>query len=196
MLAPVLITPPAVLPVSLNDAKAHMQMETGAADNGDFDVMLTSAIEAATQALDGYHGALGRALITQTWRVRLSEWLYPIRIPLRPVQSVVVKYNDGSNVLQTLASNQYEFLTDYLGPYIYPVSGVSWPSPYVRGDAVQVDFVAGYGNNPADVPAPIRTAILMHAASIVRTRESQSDISFTHTPAYQSLIDLYRPARL
>lgn len=181
MLAPVLVTPPAsgVYPVTLEEMKVHV----GAFDFSDDDDLLTSYIEAATQHFDGYAGVLGRALITQTWRQDFDAFDCILRVPLRPVQSIAsVAYYDSSNVLQTLATSVYTLFNDAIGSYVDTQAAQSWPSAYVRQDAVRVTYVAGYGDNPGDVPAPIRHAIMLLAAHWYENREAVSDKALQKIP--------------
>ena len=61
-----LITPPAVEPVTLADAKAHLKVDTT-----DDDALITALITAA-RARAEWH--TGRALITQSWTLWLDAW--------------------------------------------------------------------------------------------------------------------------
>ena len=47
-----------------------------------------------------------------------------------------------------------------------------WPNTYDQWDAVTVTYVAGYGDNPEDVPAAARSAIQM----LVRHRFDMPDL--------------------
>jgi len=195
MLTPVLVTPPAVPLFTAEEAVARLHLTV---DSDDDNALINHYIEAATAYLDGYSGILGRALITQTWRIDARTWGYPfIRLPLAPVQSVTVKYFDRDDVEQTLAADQYEFLTDAMGPRIGRAPSSSWPSLFSRGDAVRVSFVAGYGDAPTDVPSPIRQAVLMLAAHWYANRESVSDHNMTAVPnGVSALIAPYRRQRI
>lgn len=158
MLAPVRVTPPAATPVSVAEAKAHLRV-----DHSDDDALIEALVQAATDHLDGWSGILGRALVTQTWRVDLSR--FPrcdvLRLPLSPIQSISsIAYWDALNTDQTFAAQNYSLHADARGALIALASSASWPGLYTRADAVRVTFVAGYGA-PADVPAPIKQAILL-----------------------------------
>lgn len=48
-----------------------------------------------------------------------------------------------------------------------------WPSVLYIPNAVQIHFTAGYGDNSADVPANIRTAIMMAVSDFYENREPQ-----------------------
>ncbi|RMF11098.1 MAG: hypothetical protein D6773_00370 [Alphaproteobacteria bacterium] len=169
-LQPVRTVAPAVTPVSLAEAKAHLNV-----DFADDDALITALIDAATEYFDGWSGTLGRALITQTWQQAMSAFPASVRLwlPLAPVQSITsVQYYDAADVLQTFAASNYRLQADGAGPYIELVSGASWPNVGVRDDAVIVTFVAGYGNTGADVPEPIRQAILLLIGHLYENREA------------------------
>jgi uncharacterized phiE125 gp8 family phage protein len=162
MLAPVRTVAPAETPISLAEAKAHL----GVTDSSR-DAMITALIQAATDCLDGWSGILGRALVTQTWRVDMRSWpgCRFLRLPLTPVQSVSVAYSDTANVDQVFASGNYSLHSDGVGPFVLLGDSVSWPSVYSRADAIRVTFVAGYGAAAA-VPAPIKQALLLMVGSL------------------------------
>ncbi|HEU4986868.1 MAG TPA: head-tail connector protein [Rhizobiaceae bacterium] len=191
MLAPVLVTPPAVPLWTAEEAIARLHLLV---DSTDDNALIDHYIEAATAHLDGYSGILGRALVTQTWRIDASAWGFPfIRLPLAPVQSVTVKYFDGANIEQTLAADQYEFFSDALGPRIARAPSASWPSLYARSDAVRVTFIAGYGGAATDVPASIRQAVLMLAAHWYTNREAVAEQGMASIPmGVDALIAPYR----
>lgn len=157
MLSPVLVTPPAVTAVTLAEVKDHLRVE-----HDDHDAKLTGLIEASVDALDGWRGTLGRALIAQTWRVDMVCFADPIRLPLLPVDlaSVAVAYVPaGETDPVALDPASIDVREDALGVMLARRSGVSWPSTAVLIDAVRVTFDAGYGAAATDVPAAIRQAI-------------------------------------
>lgn len=164
---------PATLPVSLDEMKLHLGFE----DDGK-DLYIKALLQSAVDDLDGYEGALGRALVDQTWRCSVRQWCERIRFPLSPLRSVLaIKYYDQANEQRTLdranytvnavADSQaqggfrYEPLADALGPYVRWTQAAVIPGLYPRDDAIEVTFVAGYGA-PAAVPENIKTAIKFH----------------------------------
>ncbi len=164
-------TSPAALPVSLAEAKAHLRV-----DHNTDDVLISSYIAAATEALDGRDGLLGRALVTQRWRLVLDAFpAGPIVLPLPPLRSVVaLTYNplDGSSAV-TMSPSAYSVagIGDADKATISPAAGLRWPSTSASPGAVSVSFEAGYGDAD-DVPAPIRAAILQHVGTLYESRES------------------------
>lgn len=66
-MTPVLVSPPASLPVTLAEAKAHCRV-----DHDDEDALIEAYIAAAVAHLDGWRGVLGRAIMPQTWAVTVD----------------------------------------------------------------------------------------------------------------------------
>lgn len=178
MLRPVLVTPPATMPVSLAEAKAHCRV-----DHSDDDALITSMIVAATTYLDGWTGILGRALVTQTWRQDFGSFRGCLRLPVGPVASIdSVKHFDADNSEQTVDPDVFVLWTDARGSYVDLASGMAWPQAYDRPDAVRITYVAG--DDAAAVPAPIKAAILLHVAHLYLNREA---VVVGETPSVQPM---------
>jgi len=189
MLVPVRTVAPAADVVSLTEAKAHLKVE-----HTTDDTLIAGLIAAATQHLDGWSGALGRCLVTQTWRQSFDAFQAcgTIRLALPDVQSVVVAYTDTAGDPQTLDAANYHLINDVYGAAVVLASGATWPASAERPDAVSVTFVAGYGLAAA-VPAPIKAAILLHVGNLYENRSAVDDDSLAPLPmAYDALIGPYR----
>ena len=158
----VLVTPPALEPLSAADLKSRLNIGSEMSDE-----IADALIKAARQMIDGRDGWLGRAFITQTWQGSLDGFPCSyIRIPLPPLQDVsVVRYVDSAGAQQELDSSDYQIVQG-AAPYIVPAFGRSWPATRCVADAVMIEFVAGYGDNPEDVPEPIRSAIALQASAL------------------------------
>lgn len=189
MLAPVRTVAPAATPVSLAEAKAHLRV-----DHDDQDDLITAQIKAATAHLDGYAGILGRALVTQTWRQDFGRFADSLKLPLSPVSAVIsVSYHDAGDVQQVLDAGVYGLKTDALGAYVALQPGKTWPATFHRADAVSVTFTAGYGA-AADVPEPIRQAILLIVQRLFDGADTEIDVAIDRT--VHALIASYRKSPL
>jgi uncharacterized phiE125 gp8 family phage protein len=157
-----LVTAPAVEPLDVAEAKARLGW--GAEVD---DAAVTAWIMSQRQRIEQI---LGRALINQTWDYTLERfpsccsWLSKedrgIAIPLPRLQSVTnVKYRDGSGSVQTLDPSVYRVIPGERGRVIL-TSGGSWPATECAPDAVTIRFVAGYGASAAEVPEPIKQAMV------------------------------------
>lgn len=169
-----LVTPPASEPVSLAEAKAHLRV-----DIPDDDTYIATLVQAARERVETI---TNRSLVTQTWRAWLDA--FPAELDRRgqpsiglsrgPAVSVSnVKYIDAAGALQTLSPSAYvlDNKNQDSVPRVRPAYGTSWPVTRAELDAVQVEFVAGYGE-PAAVPAPIKTAMLQYIAHWYQNRET------------------------
>ena len=179
-----LVTAPASEPVTLVEAKAWARI-----DGDDEDDLITGLITSARQAAEEY---LRRSLISQTWKLTLDlacsglshlpEGVYdlpvsalygdlPSTIPLPkgPVSAItsVVTY-DLDNASSTFDSSNYR--VDASGDRLILNYGAIWPSNIRPQSGCEITYVAGYGANASDVPRPIRTGILIHAASLYEQR--------------------------
>lgn len=185
MLAPVRTVASVNMPVSLSEAKAHLRV-----DHDDQDDLITAQIKAATAWLDGYAGILGRALITQTWRQDFAGFADRLLLPVSPVIAIVgVSYFDAGNVQQTLDAGVHDLFIDARGAYVTRRSGQSWPVTFRRADAVSVTFTAGYGA-AADVPEPIRQAILLIVQRLFDGADTSIDVAIDRV--VHALIAPYR----
>lgn len=156
--------------ITLEDMKAHLRV-----DHDDEDDLIESLIAAAVQNLDGRDGWLGRALVSQSWELRLPEFCGTvIPVPLPPLIAVEeITYYDADDVQQTLSPDVYEVtgIGGFGKARVHLKHGQRWPQTSRRAEPVTVAFEAGYGD-PADVPAPIIAAIKRHVATLYEHRET------------------------
>lgn len=163
------IEPPDETPVSIAEVRAHARIDHTAED-GLIEVYLDAAIRRA----EGY---LRRQLITATWLAALDRFPaagLPILLPRPPLQSVEsIKYIDAAGDEQTLDPSEYFVDTTTTPGSVRPYYGRVWPTATLerRDDAVQVTIVAGYGDDPENVPADYRLALLYLAAHYYARRE-------------------------
>jgi hypothetical protein len=185
----ILVTPPAVEPILVADAKAMLGIGAEVSDT-----VMGAFVTAARQMIDGSVGWINRCLITQTWDLTLDAFpwqdnysaqdrgFYPrpgdhgvhqqhqgrqgIIIPLAPVQSIVsVSYQDGSGQQQTMDPSNYTLVLGEPARLVQAFAG-SWPSTSCVPGSVKVRFIAGYGDDGTNVPQPFRTAIALQASHL------------------------------
>ena len=132
-------TPPAAEPVTLDDAKAHLKVDTT-----DDDALITSLISAA-RARAEWH--TGRAFVTQSWTLWLDGWPGIIEIPLPPLQSVAsvtaFALDDSATVLDA-ATYQVDTASSPARLTLKP--NASPPVALRRINAIAIAFTAGYGD--------------------------------------------------
>jgi len=136
-----------------------------------------------------------RAMITQTWAMKLSEFCEGgIEIPVTPLQSVSsITYYDANNNQQTLSASAYQVETTGLVGRITLAFGHSWPQVYPRIDAITVTWVAGYGATAASVPEGLRIWMLAQIAWFLRHPEAMTEpVALAPVPLYDGMLDPYR----
>lgn len=160
-----LITPPAIEPVTLADAKLHLKVDTS-----DDDTLITQLITAA-RAQAEWHTQ--RAFVTQSWILWLDDWpsCGTVEIPLPPLQSVnsltVYAPDDSATVLDP-ATYQVDTIP---APARLSLKSAALPPANLRTiNAVAIAFTAGYGDDADDVPAGFRAAILESIAFLYEHR--------------------------
>ncbi|WP_375449548.1 phage head-tail connector protein [uncultured Devosia sp.] len=150
-----LLAGPAEEPVSLAEAKAFLKVEDTAEDG-----LITTLIGAARLHIEG---VTGRALLAQTWRMVLDQWPdnRVVRLPVGPFINLVEinAYDDGGGV-HPVPLAQVFAEPDRL---LLPVTVAGMPGLRER-QGLEIDYVAGFGNEPGDVPADIRQALLVLVA--------------------------------
>ncbi len=115
-----------------------------------------------------------------TWPYATSLSAKPLYIPYPPLQSLThIKYYDGDGVLQTWSPTLYDVdpaagspFLDTCQPWrVYPKYGQSWPTHRAQRNAIEVQFVAGYGATAAAIPAKLRSAMLLMVGEMFERRE-------------------------
>ncbi|MEM9787380.1 MAG: hypothetical protein AAF801_12825 [Pseudomonadota bacterium] len=156
----ILITPPGVEPVTLQECKAELRHNVP-----DDDDLLNGLLAAARARLDGYEGILCRCLITQTWSMQIDRWDENIRLPFPDVSGVVVKYLDVNGVEQTVESTLHRLAPGSQGDWVWFTPDFTFPDVSDSDPApITIEITAGFGSDAADVPAPLRQAIIMLVA--------------------------------
>jgi uncharacterized phiE125 gp8 family phage protein len=165
MANPELNTAPTVEPISLVDTKMHLRVS-----HTNEDSLIERQI---TLARNYVESVVHQQLITATWTLYLDAFPAIIRPPLPPLQSVThLKYYDTDNTLTTLTENT-DFTVDLKTEpaRIEPEYGTSWPSTRDRFNAVELKYVAGYGDAATDVPERYVQAVLLLVANWYENRE-------------------------
>lgn len=180
------ITPPASEPLTLAEAKDHLRV-----DFTDDDTLIGSYITAAVQHLDGPGGVLGRALVTQSWRLETAapDARGRVWIDLPPVATAdaVETVQDGT---PTAWSSGWRLGFDSGAAFVEPVAGGRWPAYDDREDAIRITFTAG--TDAAGVPAPIKAALRLQVAELYEYREPLVPTDVRRSPALSALLSPYR----
>jgi uncharacterized phiE125 gp8 family phage protein len=151
---------PTVEPVSLAEVKAHLRI-----DGTDDDTLLASLILTSRLHIEA---ALGLALVTQGWALFRDVWpkARAIPLPIRPVQSLTaVRLHAREAPPETLDLERFVLDGAGIGPRLLLAdASAAPPTPDKAANGLEIVFTAGYGDAAADVPAPIRHALLLLVA--------------------------------
>lgn len=154
----VMTSPPAIEPVTLEEAKAHLRIDGTSDDVLIASLLLTSRLHLET--------ALSLAMITQSWRLLLDRWPegQTVGIHLSPVVSVEeVRVRNAGGGTTAVAATGYT-LDAAARPARLVMLDASRPDPATPAAGIEIDFTAGFGPAAADVPAPLKHALLMLTA--------------------------------
>lgn len=159
-LAPVLVTPPSGVPVSVADMRGHLRLPATVADT-----VLEGLVQAAVAQLDAWQGDIGLCLVTQTWEWALSGFPdAPLALPLRPVRSITIDYVSPAGANLSLVSSQWLLVPAAGWHELRRNPDVVWPETASGPMVVRLRMVCGWP--VGDVPADLRTAILLIAGDI------------------------------
>lgn len=183
-------TAPAVEPVSLADAKAHLRV-----DISDDDSYISALITAARQYAEEY---LDRALIAQQLTMRMDSFPYEFELPRPPMASsgtltstsITYTLEAATPTTTTLSTATYRVDRNETPGRIRTIYGGTWPSHLADPNAVSVTWWAGYGSGGSDVPAAIRHAMLMIIGHLYERRLAADSMSSNEVPfGVKALLD-------
>jgi uncharacterized phiE125 gp8 family phage protein len=176
------------LPVSVCDAKMHLRITSSAED-----AYISDLVYAAVAMTDGL-GTLGKAMITQKWRQYFGVNPGVAYLSIGPVQSVTkIAYYDKDGVEQDATLTDFDVFGNGNATRVTPKPGFSWPDAQDRPDAIWIEYEAGYGDLPSDVPAALRHAIKMLVAHWYENRENATEAGMRNIPyGYDALINTER----
>jgi uncharacterized phiE125 gp8 family phage protein len=182
-------SPPAIEPVTLAEAKAHLRVT-----HTDDDAYISTLIKAARVSVEG---RTGLGLITQGWSLYLDDWpeTQEIRLPLAPILDVLdIKVWSDADVAAVIdPSHYYEDKVSRPARIVLRGSRV-WAKPGRVANGIEVLLSVGFGPLASSVPEPLRQAILRVVAHwfAMRGDEPQGEWPF----AARSLIHPYKEYRL
>lgn len=148
-----LITPPSVEPITLEEAKIFLRIDTNEEDS-----LISSLISAARMYAEKY---TCRSFLTQRWELTKKVLADKIYLPYPPVQGVESISVDG----RVVDVYEYTLLAEDTLYFLSPIRSVTPGGIVIR-------YAAGYGNVPEAVPRDIRQAILITVAGLYENRES------------------------
>jgi hypothetical protein len=200
-------------PVGLDEVKAALRLDD---DQTLEDALVAGLIRSAAAACEAF---TGRALITQTWTLHRDAWPGaaaepPLReglsqgpsspaapryleLPKPPLQSIVyVKTFDDADTETTWAAANYFTDTASLPGRLVARTGQVFPPPARAANGIEVQFVAGYGGDPTDLPEALRQGILQTIAHLFENRGEAAAETALHASGAAALWRPYRVLEL
>lgn len=162
------VTAPAVEPVTLAEAKAHLRV-----DDTNSDTEITAMIRSAREWVETY---IDRSLVHTQWRASYDEFPWEFELPRPPMASsgtttaVTVTYTLETGSTATLDATTYRVDRDDTPGVIRTVYSGTWPGHLADQNAVTVTWWGGYGSDGTSVPQAIRSAMLMLIAHLYENR--------------------------
>lgn len=175
-------------PVSRDEVKEQLRILSGL--TGD-DNLIDRLIIAARSGVEKY---LGRVLITQTLQMFYDYFPAEIELIYPPFRSVThIKYYDEDGDLQTLSSSIYQTDLNSEPGRIIPAYGETWPTTRTgKLSAVEVQYIAGYGDSGEDVPQPIKQLIESISVDLYEHPEMNIELRITENSIYKFLALNYK----
>ena len=167
-------TGPAVEPVTLSEAKAHLRV-----DGTDSDAEIAAMISAAREWCEQY---LDRTLVHTQWVMRFDRFpvdgTQDIELPRPPMvasganTAVSLSYTLEGGATATYGTSSYRVDRHSTPGAVKTNYAGTWP-PHLQDDnSISVTWWAGYGASGSDVPRAIRHAMLMLVAHWYENRST------------------------
>lgn len=180
------ITEPSRQPLEVQDVRNYLKL-----DSNHDEIYVRTLIGGATKFAENY---TGRALINRRMKLSLDSiseieqelWegvaigadivvrSRSIELPSSPVSVVhSVKIYDDADVATTVSTSKYYSDTVSTPARVTLRNGESWTdvgSAMRHANAIEVEYTAGYGESPLNVPEPIRLAMYQYIAFLYEHR--------------------------
>lgn len=181
----VTITDAAQEPLTLEEAKRHLKV-----DDTEDDPLIASLITTVRQACEA---ECQRTLLDSTLEL-VADAFTPVLQLRRPrvIEVLSVSYTDPAGQLQTLPPDAWRLDADSEPARLEPAPGQAWPATRAQSAAVRVRYRAGYGASPAQVPAALKTWMLLQLGHLYAHREAATAGSLQPLPYADGLLDPYR----
>lgn len=148
------INAPLSEPVTLEYAKTFLRVDTD-----DDDILITDFIRAARLRIEQM---IGGSLITRARRYITSRvsgrGVFVAHHPVTEITALRLSGPDGTTVIPLEAAR---INLRCQPPAITLKNRASFRGYDSQADSLEIDFIAGYGDAPEDVPMPLRQAVLL-----------------------------------
>lgn len=173
------ITEPTLEPITLVEAKdfcraSHLDHE---------DEIIDSLIKVAREEVEH---ATGRKLLTTTLKYTLDKFPYwALSLPGGNIQEInSFTYLDKDGASQTVSASLYDAQLNKSPAILLRKSGYSWPTVYENGNAVIVNYDAGWAT-PQEIPSNLILAV----KALVLFYYNNRDLVLSEIPKMPTYID-------
>ena len=210
----VIVTHPLEEPIGADE----LRFQLAETEDGLPDLQAEALIDEARQLIEQMTGI---AFITQTWRMALDHWpgghqqwwdgvrqmaiseLYApnsrreVILPRYPLQSVssVTVYDDAGNDAAVNIAATFDVDACRRPGRMVLRSGATWPIALRNSNAIEIEYVAGFGANGSAVPAVLRRAI-KQVAAYLHAHYGDECVPEDALGAARGLLDAYAVRRL
>jgi uncharacterized phiE125 gp8 family phage protein len=161
-----LLAGPAAEPVSLAEAKAWLRLD-GEAEDG----LVATLISAARIHVES---VTGRALVAQSWRLVLDGWPAgrAVSLPVGPLIALtaITAFDADGEAQEVETAGVLADATAH-PPRLYFPPALVLPAARAKM-GIEIDFLAGHGEEPDAVPADLRRAVLGLVAHWFENRDA------------------------
>lgn len=202
-----IVAGPSVTPVSRTEARNHLSLDEDIDDS-----QVRSYLQAAIDWAENY---TGRFFINRTCQMMLDgareiddilwegmrtghsmvSYVDHIELAATPVVSVEsIKYYNDSDVQSTWSATNYYVDTFSEPARVVLRDGGTYPTDLRVSNGIEINFTAGYGTSPNNVPEAIKLGILQYTAHLFEHR-GDSEVAIQPPKVIRSLLDPYKVLR-
>lgn len=176
-----LIVPPVALAVSMDDARDAARVDVDPDGTSKLDGDIVRAVRAYTREAEH---ATGRAFVNQTWELTADAFPPAFRLAPSPVVSLLqVRFYDVDGVLRTLDPQDCQLDAKSEPGLLVPAPGRAWPATAARLNAVEVQYVCGYGDDNALMPPELAEYVL------ARVQQKFAPVGTAKVADFEGLLD-------
>ncbi len=181
------ITRPTLEPLDLEEVKKQRRFSPTTLDTL-FDLWISAARQ-------HFEETTGRQVLRAVWEYWMDEFpcARELELPHPPLLSVVsIKYDDAAGDEQTMDPGEYRVIAP-AGAYaprgrVGLYSGTTWPTTADHAKAVRIQYAAGYGEAPGDVPELVRASLLFLVGHFHKYNEEVQDAATVRLPLGATLL--------
>lgn len=190
-------------PVSLSEVKAYLRI-----DGDEDDLLLENMIKAARQMIEVY---TTRSLMIQSWRYTLktqsgiafSDAHYVAGYRTRGQRGIELPRSPFIKLIShpvLMEGKEETSIESYRLDTAGRIARIHFHGLlldyYSSGSMIQIDFQAGYGKDPNDLPEPLRQAILMTVADLHERPLCSNDNGWGKFLLNSNVVQLIRPFKV